>query len=112
MSHKASPLLKPEVAKDGVVRIPSTSLEDRPWAKTAAASTKAPSGQITAIKRLDGTIDTNLGSKIMPTNPNFAPRKAWPGGMPARVAMASSDARGWRYRSSWRSHPSLCILSA
>lgn len=82
MTSKASPLLKPEVAKDGVVRIPSTTTVDRPWASLppAAASTKAPSGQITAIKRLDGTIDTNLGSKIMPNNPNFAPRKAWPGG--------------------------------
>ena len=74
---KPTPLLKQGVAKGGVVRFPSSVFQSLP---PAAASTKAPSGQITAIKRLDGTIDTNLGSKIMPNNPNFAPRKAWPGG--------------------------------
>ena len=76
-SPKPSPLLKPEVAQDGKVRIPSTVFQSLP---PAAAATRAPSGQITAIRRLDGTIDTDLGSKITPQNPNFAPRKAWPGG--------------------------------
>ena len=70
MSGK-SPLLKPEVAKNGVVKIPKAVFESLP-------PPADPSAPIKTIRRLDGTVEEV--KKITPKNPNFAPRKAWPGG--------------------------------
>ena len=65
MSNKA---FKPEVAQNGVVRIPKAVFESLP-----PPAEKASGAVIGVIKRLDGTIDhlTN----VRPNNPNFAPRK-------------------------------------
>ncbi|KAL1523634.1 hypothetical protein AB1Y20_018570 [Prymnesium parvum] len=73
MSDKAEPkpALKPEVAPDGVVRIPKTVF-------TPLADPEPPSRQHTIV-RLDGTVDV-VTTGVPPNNPAFAPRQAWPGG--------------------------------
>eukprot|EP00908_Phaeocystis_cordata_P019886 Transcript_31527.p1 GENE.Transcript_31527~~Transcript_31527.p1 ORF type:complete len:207 (+),score=77.74 Transcript_31527:91-711(+) len=73
MSGK-SPALKPEVAQNGVVKIPKAVFESLPPAASA------PGESIKTIKRLDGTIEEVKPSLHNKDNPNFVPRQAWPGG--------------------------------
>ena len=73
MSGK-SPALKPEVAQNGVVKIPKAVFESLPPAASA------PGESIKTIKRLDGTIEEVKPSMHNKDNPNFVPRQAWPGG--------------------------------
>lgn len=77
MSTKASPLLKSEVAKDGVVRIPKTVFSTLP--EPASASTSGEGAKTHTVVRLDGSVDV-VTTGVTPNNPAFAPRQAWPGG--------------------------------
>ncbi|KAL3908813.1 MAG: hypothetical protein SGPRY_009652, partial [Prymnesium sp.] len=69
--------LKPEVAKDGVVRIPKTVFAPIPELASTSDS-NAPIKQHEVV-RLDGSVDV-VTTGVAPNNPAFAPRQAWPGG--------------------------------
>jgi len=68
-----------EVAKDGVVRIPKAVFETAPAAAAGSSSDPPAGGKVTQVKRLDGTIQ-EVVTGVPPNNPNFVPRKCWPGG--------------------------------
>ena len=79
-----------EVAKDGVVRIPKSVFQSAPSVSAVGDchSTSSSSSGVhflssgsmkTLVKRLNGTMQ-EITTGVPPTNPNFVPRAAWPGG--------------------------------
>ena len=64
-----SKAFKPEVALNGVVKIPSSVFKSLP------PPAEKKSGVIGVIKRLDGTVEEVTNMSYIKSNPNFAPRK-------------------------------------
>ena len=64
-----STAFKPEVATDGVVKIPSSVFKSLP----PPAAKKE--GVIGVVKRLDGTVEELGAMSYVKSNPNFQPRQ-------------------------------------
>ena len=95
MSAHASPLLKAEVAKDGVVRIPKTVFATLPPAAPPSNKTVVKEGGLKehTVTRLDGTVEV-VTTGLPPDNPNFKPRQTvWGGKI---VTNDKLEARGFR----------------